>query len=106
MCLKPAALRLSAAVNQQRADAIGIALRNSGAHIACICSSDALYGEGATHVARELKAAGAKLIMLAGRPPRDEAAAWNETILRTAGIGGFLHAGGDILAALDQAWSA
>ena len=88
------------------ADAIGIALRNSGAHIACICSSDALYGEGATHVARELKAAGAKLIMLAGRPPRDETVAWNETILRAAGIGGFLHAGGDILAALDQAWSA
>jgi methylmalonyl-CoA mutase len=40
----------------------------SGAGIACLCSSDALYQEQAEAVAKALRAAGARRIYLAGRP--------------------------------------
>ncbi|MEV1064875.1 methylmalonyl-CoA mutase family protein [Streptomyces sp. NPDC050263] len=40
----------------------------SGAREACLCSSDALYGEQAESVAAQLKAAGASHVFLAGRP--------------------------------------
>jgi methylmalonyl-CoA mutase len=40
----------------------------SGADIACLCSSDALYQEQAEAVAKALRAAGARRIYLAGRP--------------------------------------
>jgi len=46
----------------------------SGAPIACICSSDALYAEHAEATARALKAKGAKLVILAGRGGDKEAA--------------------------------
>ncbi|WP_409235337.1 methylmalonyl-CoA mutase small subunit [Streptomyces sp. PA5.6] len=39
----------------------------SGASVACVCSSDALYAEQAEAVARALKAAGALRVFLAGR---------------------------------------
>ncbi|MDQ1034062.1 methylmalonyl-CoA mutase [Streptomyces sp. V3I8] len=41
---------------------------DSGATEACLCSSDALYEEQAADTARELKAAGARHVFLAGRP--------------------------------------
>ncbi|MFJ6566933.1 methylmalonyl-CoA mutase family protein [Streptomyces sp. NPDC091292] len=40
----------------------------SGASVACLCSSDALYAEEAQAVAAALKAAGASRVFLAGRP--------------------------------------
>ncbi|MFE0700533.1 methylmalonyl-CoA mutase family protein [Streptomyces sp. NPDC058872] len=40
----------------------------SGASEACLCSSDALYAEGAEAAAAELRAAGAEHVLLAGRP--------------------------------------
>ncbi|WP_019890118.1 methylmalonyl-CoA mutase small subunit [Streptomyces purpureus] len=40
----------------------------SGATIACLCSSDALYEEQAAEVAQALKSAGAQSVFLAGRP--------------------------------------
>ncbi|MFB7447739.1 methylmalonyl-CoA mutase family protein [Streptomyces sp. NPDC056194] len=40
----------------------------SGAREACLCSSDALYEEGAEAAAGELRAAGAEHVLLAGRP--------------------------------------
>ncbi|MEY9877243.1 methylmalonyl-CoA mutase [Streptacidiphilus sp. MAP12-33] len=40
----------------------------SGATIACLCSSDELYGEQAEAVAEALRAAGATRVYLAGRP--------------------------------------
>ncbi|MFC7310437.1 methylmalonyl-CoA mutase small subunit [Streptomyces monticola] len=40
----------------------------SGATVACLCSSDALYAEQAAEVAAALKAAGARRVLLAGRP--------------------------------------
>ncbi|MEU6767351.1 methylmalonyl-CoA mutase small subunit [Streptomyces sp. NPDC046853] len=44
------------------------AFRASGATVACLCSSDALYEEQAAEVAEALKAAGARRVFLAGRP--------------------------------------
>ncbi|MEU5768360.1 methylmalonyl-CoA mutase subunit beta [Streptomyces asoensis] len=41
---------------------------DSGATEACLCSSDAVYGERAAAVARELRDAGASHVFLAGRP--------------------------------------
>lgn len=69
----------------------------SGAPIACLCSSDAVYGTEAAAAARALKAAGAREIYLAGRPGDLGDA------LREAGVTGYLHAGGDLLALLTGA---
>ncbi|MFD9906970.1 methylmalonyl-CoA mutase small subunit [Streptomyces sp. NPDC059063] len=44
------------------------AFKASGATIACLCSSDALYAEEAAQVATALRAAGAGRVSLAGRP--------------------------------------
>ncbi|MGW6056292.1 methylmalonyl-CoA mutase small subunit [Streptomyces sp. NPDC055189] len=44
------------------------AFKASGATVACLCSSDALYEERAAEVADALKAAGARRVFLAGRP--------------------------------------
>ncbi|MGA4843359.1 methylmalonyl-CoA mutase small subunit [Streptomyces sp. G45] len=44
------------------------AFRASGATVACLCSSDALYAEEAAAVAAALKEAGAERVYLAGRP--------------------------------------
>ncbi|MHA5053339.1 methylmalonyl-CoA mutase family protein [Streptomyces sp. SD15] len=43
---------------------------DSGATVACLCSSDALYEEQAAEAAGALKAAGAGQVFLAGRPDR------------------------------------
>lgn len=65
--------------------------------LAVICGSDALYAEGAAEAARALKAAGAKVVALAGRPGELEAA------LTEAGVADFLHVGMDAPAYLDHA---
>ncbi len=70
----------------------------SGAALACICSSDKVYAEGAEEAAKALQAAGARHIYLAGR------AAEQEQALRAAGVNEFIFAGGDALAALQQAY--
>ncbi|MFI9586042.1 methylmalonyl-CoA mutase family protein [Streptomyces sp. NPDC052236] len=66
----------------------------SGASVACLCSSDALYADQAAPVAEALKAAGALRVYLAGRPGERR-----ETYER-AGVDGFLVAGGDAVAVL------
>ncbi|MEV2208909.1 methylmalonyl-CoA mutase, partial [Streptomyces sp. NPDC047970] len=66
----------------------------SGAAVACICSSDALYEEGAAGVAEALKAAGAVRVFLAGRP-----GGLRETYEK-AGVDEFVVAGGDAVAVL------
>lgn len=71
------------------------AFKTSGASIACLCSSDALYAREA-EAAAKLKQAGAKAVYLAGRPGDHEAA------LKKAGVDGFIFAGSDVLAALQQ----
>ncbi|MDO9427214.1 MAG: methylmalonyl-CoA mutase family protein [Methylobacterium sp.] len=76
------------------ADAAAQAFAKSGARIACLCSSDAVYATHAAAAARALKAAGAARIYLAGKP--DEA-------LKAAGVDSFLYAGADLLALLGEA---
>ncbi|MEU0086001.1 methylmalonyl-CoA mutase family protein [Streptomyces sp. NPDC006274] len=66
----------------------------SGAAVACLCSSDALYAEQAAGVAAALKAAGARRVYLAGRPGEQR-----ETYER-AGVDEFVVAGGDAVAVL------
>ncbi len=70
--------------------------KESGAHLACICSSDALYGEGAAPLAEALKQAGALAVCLAGRPGDNEAP-WRE-----AGVDHFIFAGCDVLEILES----
>jgi methylmalonyl-CoA mutase len=78
--------------------ALSAAFKASGAVLACICSSDKVYAEQAELAAKALQAADAKHIYLAGRAGEQEAA------LRTAGVDEFVFAGGDALAALQQAY--
>ena len=79
---------------------LAAAFRDSGALAACLCSSDDIYAAEAIEAARALKAAGAGAIWLAGRPGDTEAA------LREAGVTGFISAGSDVLAILDDAHKA
>ncbi len=67
----------------------------SGAKIACICSSDEVYAQEAEAAARALKAAGAKEVLLAGRPGELEAG------LRAAGVDGFIYAGQNAVSVLE-----
>ncbi|MFA5950705.1 MAG: methylmalonyl-CoA mutase subunit beta [Hyphomicrobium sp.] len=76
------------------AEDAAVAFKASGAATACICSSDALYAEHAEAAAKALKASGAKLVLMAGRPGDSEAA------LRAAGVDQFLVAGADAVATL------
>jgi methylmalonyl-CoA mutase len=74
-------------------DALVAAFRASGARLACLCSSDAVYAREAVATAQALRDAGA-VLLLAGRPGALEAA------LTKAGVRGFVFAGCDALAAL------
>ncbi|MCJ2081286.1 methylmalonyl-CoA mutase subunit beta [Methylobacterium sp. J-090] len=82
------------------ADAVAQAFATSGARVACLCSSDAVYATRAVAAARALAAAGAARIYLAGKPGDLGDA------LTQAGIHGFLFAGGDLLALLTDAQDA
>ncbi|CAM3618621.1 methylmalonyl-CoA mutase family protein [Kibdelosporangium persicum] len=59
----------------------------SGARIACLCGTDALYAERAEEVAQALRAAGAVKILLAGKGEYE-------------GVDGYVHIGSDVLAVL------
>lgn len=69
----------------------------SGAKLACICSSDAIYADRAEQAARDLAKAGAR-VYLAGRPGEAEAR------LRSAGVAQFIYAGNDMFDVLRQAF--
>jgi methylmalonyl-CoA mutase len=73
------------------------AFKQSGAKLACICSSDAVYDEKALATARALADAGAKAIYLAGRPREEEAE------LRQAGVTDFIYRGCDAPRVLQDA---
>jgi methylmalonyl-CoA mutase len=49
-------------------EAIAAAFRDSGATVACVCSSDTVYAEVGAQVAAALTAAGARRVWLAGKP--------------------------------------
>ena len=89
-----------AGVGYSDADAVAEAFKQSGAAIACICGTDAAYGDHATAFASALKAAGANQVWLAGRGGAAEAE------LRQAGVDGFIAMGADVLAAMQSAHQA
>jgi methylmalonyl-CoA mutase len=66
----------------------------SGAGVAVIASSDALYASHADATARALKAAGARHVAMAGRPGDHEAA------FKAAGVDRFIFVGQDAIATL------
>jgi methylmalonyl-CoA mutase len=70
----------------------------SGASLACLCSSDAVYASEAAAAASALRGAGVTHIYLAGRPGE------LEPMLRAAGVGTFIHVGCDLLATLTAAY--
>jgi methylmalonyl-CoA mutase len=72
----------------------GKSFADSGAAIACLCSADKTYAEIGEAAAGALKQAGAKQVLLAGRPKEQEAA------LKSAGVDRFVYAGGDAIGTL------
>jgi len=77
-------------------DAMIAAFNTSGATLACLCSTDAVYDREAADTAKALAQAGATHIYLAGRPKDAEP-------FKAAGVGTFIFAGGDALATLKAA---
>ncbi|MEQ1612527.1 MAG: methylmalonyl-CoA mutase family protein [Hyphomicrobiaceae bacterium] len=73
---------------------VGAAFAASGATAACICGTEQTYDVLAEATAMALKAAGARHVMLAGKPGA------SESVLQSAGVDQFLFAGHDILEAL------
>ncbi|MDC0935184.1 methylmalonyl-CoA mutase family protein [Pirellulales bacterium] len=70
------------------------AFTQSGATVAVICSSDKLYPEYVPQLASRLKAAGARHVVLAGKPGANEEA-W-----KAAGVDRFIFISCDVLGAL------
>ena len=74
--------------------AVGKAFAESGAAVACLCSNDETYALLGEAAAMALKGAGARHVLLAGRPKEQEVA------LKAAGVDRFLYAGQDAIEAL------
>lgn len=68
----------------------------SGAALAVICSSDARYPEVVPELAAALEKAGARTVLVAGRPGE------HETAWRAAGVSGFIHLGCDRVRILED----
>ena len=75
----------------KEAEAAAAAFKDSGARIAILCGTDALYEQLAPDVARALKAAGCEYLFLAGHPGDKR-----ETYT-SAGVDDFIFMGGDLL---------
>jgi methylmalonyl-CoA mutase len=76
--------------------AIAEAFRASGATVACLCSSDPVYGEQAVPVAQALLDAGAVAVYVAGRPKAALAD------LAAIGVERTIHVGADVRATLAE----
>ncbi|MGH6833599.1 MAG: cobalamin B12-binding domain-containing protein, partial [Methyloceanibacter sp.] len=72
--------------------------KESGARLACLCSSDKVYERDAAGTATALAEAGAARVYLAGKPGANQAA------LEKAGVSTFLHPGCDTLEILNAAY--
>jgi methylmalonyl-CoA mutase len=72
------------------------AFKQSGAKVACLCSSDEVYARKGVDAAKALSSAGAAHIYLAGRPKDRE-------IYQAAGVQSFIYTGCDALAILTAA---
>lgn len=71
------------------------AFTKSGARVALIASTDAVYAEQAENCAQRLKAAGADWVLLAGKPGE------SEDKLRAAGVDQFVYTGVNVLKELE-----
>ncbi len=80
-----------------KGDNLAEQFRQSGAKLACLCSSDKVYASQAVDVAKALSRAGASRVYLAGKPGADRA------VLENAGVSTFLHQGCDTLSILNTA---
>jgi methylmalonyl-CoA mutase len=91
-----------AAVGEAALDpaSLAAAFAASGAKLACLCASDALYAEVGPQVVTMMKAAGARCVFVAGKPGAGADA------LRQAGVTDFIFAGCDALAVLAVALGA
>jgi methylmalonyl-CoA mutase len=78
------------------ADEARAAFAASGAELAVLCASDAIYGELAESTARALAQAGAKAVVLAGNPGEREAAH------RAAGVSDFIFVGVNLVTVLSS----
>lgn len=76
------------------AAAVVEAYRAASSPVAVLCSTDEIYAERAVETAHALKEAGARRVLLAGRPGEREEAE------RAAGVDGYLHLGCDLLSVL------
>jgi methylmalonyl-CoA mutase len=76
---------------------LAAAFKQSGAKLACLCSSDEVYAREAVEAATALASAGAAQLYLAGRPGEIADA------LDKAGVKNFVYAGCDALATLRDA---
>ena len=74
------------------------AFRKSGAKLACLCGSEAIYAEQAVAAAKALTEPGA-VVHLAGRPGELEGT------LKQAGVKGFIYVGSDVLATLQDVYA-
>jgi methylmalonyl-CoA mutase len=72
--------------------------KESGARLACLCSSDKVYEREAAAAANALTEAGALCVYLAGKPGA------NQAVLEKAGVSTFLHPGCDTLEILNAAY--
>jgi methylmalonyl-CoA mutase len=81
-----------------RGDNLLKGFKNSGASIACLCSSDKVYASEAASAAEALIRSGAKHVYLTGKPG-EHAKAWED-----AGIGTFVYQGCDTLGLLQNAY--
>ncbi|GAA0673684.1 methylmalonyl-CoA mutase family protein [Kitasatospora atroaurantiaca] len=73
--------------------ALAEAFAAGGASLACLCSSDQLYAEHGEAVTAALKSAGARRVLLAGKP---------QEAYRQAGVDEFVFAGCDAVAVLSS----
>ncbi|MEM7622022.1 MAG: methylmalonyl-CoA mutase family protein [Planctomycetota bacterium] len=78
------------------ADDAAAAFAESGAGVAVICSSDAVYESVAHEVGSKLRRAGARSVVLAGNPGN------NESMYRAAGIDRFIFVKCDVLGVLTE----
>ena len=72
------------------------AYKESGARIAVLCSSDALYEQLVPLYAPALKAAGVETLYLAGSPGEKKA------LYDAAGVDDYIFLGGDVLSKLTE----
>ena len=95
-CFEVAGLRTVEGPVTDDPEAIAAAFRGAGTTVACLCSSDPVYGEHAVPVAEALLAAGARAVYVAGRPK----AALDE--LAAIGVERTIHVGVDVRATLTE----